>query len=72
MGAKGERTANYKPQATSAASGGGERMKFQGRTQAQDSFVYMRPEPSRNYKPQPSSSMQSKEARTFSTESSDM
>jgi hypothetical protein len=47
-------------------------MKFQGRTQAQDSFVYMRPEPSRNYKPQPSSSMQSKETRTFSTESSDM
>jgi hypothetical protein len=57
------RTANYKPQATSAASGGAERLKFQGRTQAQDSFVYMRPEPSRNFKPQPSSANESKDER---------
>jgi hypothetical protein len=67
VGAKGERTANFKPQATTAASGGVERAKFQGRTQAQDSFVYMKPEPSRNFKPQPSAAGSSKDERTFST-----
>ena len=71
VGAKGERAANYKPQATSAASGGGERAKFQGRTQAQDSFVYMKPEPSRNFKPQPSAAANSSDNRDFSTESSE-
>jgi hypothetical protein len=71
VGAKGERAANSKPQATSAASGGGERAKFQGRTQAQDSFVYMKPEPSRNFKPQPSAAGNSSDNRDFSTESSE-
>ena len=38
-------------------------MKFEGRSQAQDSFVYMRPEPSRNFKPQPSQQNEAKDNR---------
>jgi hypothetical protein len=61
-GCKGERVCNYKPLATSAASGG-DRIKFQGRTQAQDSFVYMQPQPCSSFKPQPAAASSAKDDR---------